>query len=171
MKVFIVTEWFLFLSCFSSFINFRVCVLVWVFWVLCFSCSLSIGLAEIFVLVFSSWLLNGVINFIRISWLRMCTISMQWVSIYGMLFLVLFLYEFCFSLFLFRNYFLNCVFYFTLALHGSHVIIGWVYLVGLWLCCVFYVFSIDFSVIVLLFSFYWHFVDFVFLFVCMLFCI
>ena len=167
IKWLIVSELFLFFSCFWSFINFRVFVFG-IYYLLFSSVCFSIPFGELIILVWSSLSLNAGFIFIRIGFASSVCSKIIKVSGFGYSFLFLQSFEFYYSLYSVCDYFLDCIFYLTTTLHGFHVVVGFL---GLLI----FVFSFTFLLLIdcnlgfFLLSLYWHFVDFIWLIVFLLF--
>ena len=167
IKWLIVSELFLFLSCFSSLINFWLSVLCFFYFLLFSSLCFSIPFSELIILVWSSLNLNSVFIFIRIGFGSSVCRSIIKVSGFGFSFIFLQSFEFYYLLVSVSDYFLDCIFYFTTSLHGFHVIVGFL---GLFIYVgIFNLLLIDCNLGFFLLSLYWHFVDFIWLIVFLLF--
>jgi len=173
IRLLIISELMLFLACFGCLINFRFISnafsLFFTFPLL--SCySFSIPFSNLCILLFSSLPLQSAQIFIKIGFLNNSIESLCQSLSCGLLFIILQLKEFIFSYFSLSDCLIGSIFYFTTGLHGLHVIIGTFlfFLVTGFLqyysslvnsISSFYFMEYSFSLF--LSSYYWHFVDWI----------
>ena len=120
-KLFILSELIIFLSLFSSFLNYIfIFSLLFGFFIILFSLPLS----NLFILLYSSFSIQSSLLFIKLSYLlNVIEGYIQTISS-GFLFLLIQLKEFLFSLFTYSSLSIGSIIYATTGLHGLHVIIG-----------------------------------------------
>ena len=171
LKWLIVSEFMLFFACFWSFIYFRLGSLIYFYLILFSNTCFSIPFSELIILVYSSLSLNASFIFIFISFSYFYLSSLFNIILSAFSFIFIWLLEFYYSLYSICDYFFDCIFFFTTSLHGFHVILGF-------LGFMIYIFMSYYGSLVLwldghlgyyLLSLYWHFVDFIWLIVFLLF--
>ena len=171
IKLLIISELMLFVACFWCLINFRFISsafsLFFSFPLL--SCySFSIPFSNLCILLFSSLPLQSAQIFIKIGFLNNTIESLAQSLSCGLLSIILQLKEFLYSYFSLSDCLIGSIFYFTTGLHGFHVIIG------TFLCIVILVwllfnsiinnkalYFMEYSFPLFLSSYYWHFVDWI----------
>ena len=161
----------LFFACFLSFINFRLGSLYYYYPILFSNTCFSIPFSELIILVYSSLSPNASFIFILISSSYFYLSSLYNIILSAFSFIFIWLLEFYYSLYSICDYFFDCIFFFTTSLHGFHVILGF-------LGFMIYIFMSYYGSLVLwldgylgyyLVCLYWHFVDFIWLIVFLLF--
>ena len=174
IKLLIISELMLFVACFWCLINFRFISnafsLFFSFPLL--SCySFSIPFSNLCILLFSSLPLQSAQIFIKIGFLNNTIESLGQSLSCGLLFIILQLKEFLYSYFSLSDCLIGSIFYFTTGLHGIHVIIG----TFLFFLILFFIqfsslytldsinslYFMEYSFSLFLSSYYWHFVDWI----------
>jgi len=128
--LFILSEFILFSSCFWTYIDYRLVIpalnMFSVYPLLSglFNASFSIPLSNLFILLYSSFALQSSSLFVKLGIISYMVESLGQCLSCGLLFLVLQLKEFIYSLFSMSNSAIGSIYYFTTGLHGIHVIIG-----------------------------------------------
>ena len=168
----IVSESMLFFACFWSFINFRLCSLFFnYYYLLLFSSPcFSIPFSELIILVWSSLSLNSSFIFLLLSFSSLFFQSLFSVLGCGLSFIFLWLLELYYSIYSICDYFSDCIFFFSTSLHGLHVILGILGFI-VYIKMSYYgslILWLDGHVGYYLLSLYWHFVDFIWLIVFLL---
>ena len=182
IKWLIFSEWMLFYACFWSLIHFRLIspgFSLFFSYPLLSSCSFTIPISNLLILVFSSVPIQAVQIFIKIGFLILCMEALGQSICCGFLFIILQCKEFLYSYFSLSDCIIGCIFYFTTGLHGIHVLFGcfgWFVILFLvsfpyyfilhypfYICYFNPDFFIEFSFSILLCSYYWHFVDWIWL--------
>ena len=172
VKLLIISELMIFVACFWCLINFRFISnafsLFFSFPLL--SCySFSIPFSNLCILLFSSLPLQSAQIFIKIGFLNNTIESIGQLFSCGLLSIILQLKEFLYSYFSLSDCLIGSIFYFTTGLHGFHVIIG-TFLFFLILFFMLYIYKInainslyfiEYSFPLFLSSYYWHFVDWI----------
>ncbi len=172
IKLLIISELMLFFACFWCWVNFRFVSnafsLFFSFPLL--SCySFSIPCSNLFILLFSSLPLQSTQIFIKIGFLNNTIESLAQALSCGLLFIVLQLKEFLYSYFSLSDCLIGSIFYFTTGLHGVHVVIGAFFL---FLSLLFLtlqsirlrfniIYFMEYSFSLFLTSYYWHFIDWI----------
>ena len=118
-KLFILSELMIFLSLFSSFINY---ILLWYFYF--FIILYAIPFSNLLILLYSSFAIQSSLIFIKLGFLLNLIEGLSQTISTGFLFLTLQFKEFLFSFFTYSNYSIGSIIYSTTGLHGLHVIIG-----------------------------------------------
>ena len=93
--------------------------------VLFFNTCYSIPLSELILLVYSS--LSNSVSFICIciSFYYVCVVSMYSIILTAMSFLVVWIMELMYSIYCVYDEYYDCIFFFTICLHGLHVVLGY----------------------------------------------
>jgi len=188
MKWLIFSELMLFIGCFWALINFRLVTLGLYFlsYFPLFSFNaLSIPFSNLMILLYSTLPCQSMLLFIKVGLLDFSLDGIGQTILCGLLFITLQSMEFLFSLYTISDLIVGSIFYFTTSIHGLHVIIG---SIG-WLIIILNgIDSFDFSsssstsltsfsspsfflsiaLSPFLWSYYWHFVDLIWLIVFML---
>lgn len=149
LKLFILSEFILFSSCFVTYFNFRLLVLFYPLFSSLFLNSYSIPLSNLFILLYSSFSLQSASLFIKVGFINHTIEALSHTLLAGLSFLILQFKEFIYSSFSLSDYILGSIYYFTTGLHGIHVILG---------CYSFYL-----CLLFLLFAFYFILCSFVYL--------
>jgi len=129
-KLFILSEFILFSSCFWTYIDYRLVIsalnMCSVYLLLSglFNASFSIPMSNLFILLYSSFSLQATSVFIKLGISSYALESLSQCFCCGLLFLILQLKEFIYSLFSMSSSAIGSIYYFTTGLHGIHVIIG-----------------------------------------------
>lgn len=176
IQLMLLSELMLFYSCFWVLINYRLvsnALSLLTIYPLLSSYAFSIPFTNLLLLLISSYPLNGVLISIKNGNLLISITLLTSSLSFGFIFIILQLKEFMFSYISISDSLIGSVFYFTTSLHGLHVLLGsfslFILLINLiyttnWV-------SIEFSFTLFLFSLYWHFVDFIWFLVFILFII
>jgi len=129
-KLFILSEFILFGSCFWYYLNCRLIVYSFIsipFYPLItslFTLSFSIPLSNLLILLYSSFSLQATSLFVKLGIISYTVECLGQTLCCGCLFLTLQLKEFVYSLFSMSDSMIGSIYYFTTGLHGLHVIIG-----------------------------------------------
>ena len=165
----------LFLSCFWCYINFRLITsLLLLFYFPLLSCySFSIPFSNLLILLFSSLPVQCSQIFIKIGFLSYSIEGLGQSLSAGLYFIILQCKEFLYSFFNLTDCLIGSIYYFTTGLHGFHVLIGsFLFFINLFLICYLLIIPfifMEFSFSLFLSSYYWHFVDFIWFLVFLLF--
>jgi len=125
-KLFIISEFLIFLSLFTSFFNY-------ILLSLSLSSSLfgslflvffAIPYSNLLILLYSSFSIQSSLIFIKLSFLFNIIEGISSTVAIGLLFLVLQIKEFVLAIFCYSSSFMGSLLYFTSGLHGLHVVIG-----------------------------------------------
>ena len=160
----------LFVACFWCLINFRFISnafsLFFSFPLL--SCySFSIPFSNLCILLFSSLPLQSAQIFIKIGFLNNTIESLGQSLSCGLLSIILQLKEFLYSYFSLSDCLIGSIFYFTTGLHGFHVIIGTflffliLFFIQFGMNAINSLYFMEYSFPLFLSSYYWHFVDWI----------
>lgn len=166
IKLMIISELMLFITCFWCLINFRIIFSSILFIFPLFSSyAFSIPFSNLLLLVLSSYPLNGSQIAIKNGDLLINIYLLFITLLFGLFFILLQLKEFLYSYFSLSDCYIGSIFYFTTGLHGFHVILGSysLFIILYLLLITFNFFFIEYSLCLFLTSFYWHFVDFIWL--------
>jgi heme/copper-type cytochrome/quinol oxidase subunit 3 len=170
IKWLILSELMLFYCCFWSVINFRIIVpgfSMFFSFPLLSSYSFAIPFSNLLILLFSSLPIQAAQLFYKVGMLTQVIDGIGQSVCCGLLFILLQCKEFANSYFSLSDCMIGCIFYFTTGLHGIHVIAG---------CCCWTIISsinlflsapgfTELSLSMLICSYYWHFVDIIWLMV------
>lgn len=170
IKLLIISELMLFVACFWCLINFRFISnafsLFFSFPLL--SCySFSIPFSNLCILLFSSLPLQSAQIFIKIGFLNNTIESLGQSLSCGLLSIILQLKEFLYSYFSLSDCLIGSIFYFTTGLHGFHVIIGTflffliLFFIQFGMNAINSLYFMEYSFPLFLSSYYWHFVDWI----------
>jgi len=126
-KLFILSEFMIFLSLFGSYFNYMLLA------VSLSSLSISFVVAAIpfsnlLILLYSSFSCQSALIFIKLGFLYNCVEGLAQTISIGFLFLILQFKEFLFGIFTYSSSFMGSLTYFTTGLHGVHVLIGLLFL-------------------------------------------
>lgn len=169
IKWLIVSESLLFLSCFYGIIHYRLFSLYYYYLLLFNFPCFSIPFSELIILIWSSLSLNASFLFIFIGYSLLYYSAIIGILGCGLSFLFLFIYELYYSLFSHCDFVVDSLFYFTISLHGFHVILGIFGYLLLWIMSYnTYIIGLDGIIGYYSLSLYWHFVDFIWLVVFLL---
>jgi len=127
MKWLIFSELMLFVGCFWALINFRLVTwgLYFIFYFPLFSFNaLSIPFSNLMILLYSTLPCQSLLLFIKVGLLDYTLDGIGQTILCGLLFITLQSIEFLFSLYTISDLIVGSVFYFTTSIHGLHVIIG-----------------------------------------------
>ena len=124
IKLFIFSEFMLFVACFWGIINARfICFFVYSF--SCFiSFSFSISYSNLIILLFSSLPIQSALIFYKVGLFIGIIEELGQTISCGIVFLVLQIKEFFYSYLSISDCIIGSIFYFTTGLHGMHVIFG-----------------------------------------------
>lgn len=122
-KLFILSEFMIFLSLFSSYFNY-ILLSNELSSLSLFIIFFSIPFANLLILLYSSFSIQSSLIFIKFGYLFNVIEGLAQTIAIGILFLVLQFKEFLFSIYTYSSSFLGSLLYFTTGLHGLHVIIG-----------------------------------------------
>ncbi len=126
-KLFVLSEFFLFVSAFGSFINLRLNLSnfgLYSLFPLFSTIVFSLPFSNLFILVTSGFPMSASQIFSKIGNLETFFLGLTQTLSASSLFISLQLREFIYSLFSFYDNILGSVFYFTVGTHGSHVMVG-----------------------------------------------
>jgi heme/copper-type cytochrome/quinol oxidase subunit 3 len=127
MKWLIFSELMLFVGCFWALINFRL-VTVGLYFLSYFPLfsfnALSIPFSNLMILLYSTLPCQSMLLFIKVGLLDFSLDGIGQTILCGLLFITLQSMEFLFSLYTISDLIVGSVFYFTTSIHGLHVIIG-----------------------------------------------
>ena len=157
----------LFVACFWCLINFRFisnAFSLFFSFPLLSSYSFSIPFSNLCILLFSSLPLQSGQIFIKIGFLNNTIESIGQSLSCGLLSIILQLKEFLYSYFSLSDCLIGSIFYFTTGLHGFHVIIGTFlfFLILVWIIINnITLYFMEYSFPLFLSSYYWHFVDWI----------
>ena len=164
VKLVILSEFMLFFSCFWAYADLRLITILPI--VSNYSTyTFSIPFSNLLLLLFSSLPLQSANVNVKMGYLFEYISGLVRTIVIGLLFLCLQITEFLYALYSISDTALGSIYYFTTSLHGSHVLLGGMFLWLLLLHCLFYSVSIDIHLPVLFATYYWHFVDFIWLIV------
>jgi len=122
-KLFILSEFMIFLSLFSSYFNYMLLSLS-LSSLSIFIVFFSIPMSNLLILLYSSFSIQSSLIFIKFGYLLNVVEGLSQTVSIGILFLCLQFKEFLFSIFSYSSSFIGSLLYFTTGLHGLHVIIG-----------------------------------------------
>ena len=168
IKLLLLSELTLFFACFWCYINFR---LIGLTILLCYfpllSCySFSISITNLLVLLFSSLPIQCSVVIIKTGLLSYLLEGLGQSISSGFYFIILQCKEYLLSYFSITDCLIGSIYYFTTGLHGFHVLIGLALLLLLLLFLsirnsAFFTMESSFSLFIS--SYYWHFIDFIWL--------
>ena len=176
IKSLLLSELMLFFACFWCYINFRLIgsVLLLFYFPLLSCYSFSIPFGNLLILLFSSLPIQCSQIFIKIGFLNLSIEGLGQSPSAGFYSIILQCKEFLYSYFSLTDCLIGSIYYFTTGLHGIHVLIG----SFLFFIILFYmsvssqcIYFMEFSFNLFLSSYYWHFVDFIWFIVFLLFII
>ena len=163
----------LFFACFWCYINFRLIIsFQLLFYFPLLSCySFSIPFSNLLILLFSSLPIQCSQILIKIGFLSYSIEGLGQCLSAGFYFIILQCKEFLYSYFSLTDCLIGSIYYFTTGLHGFHVLIGsfFFFLILFYSLIISPFFLIEFSFSLFLSSYYWHFVDFIWFLVFLLF--
>jgi len=187
VKWLILSELMLFIGCFWGVVNFRMnaqgLYILSYFPLFNFN-ALSIPLTNLIILLYSTLPCQSSLLFIKLGIMEQSLDGIAQTILCGVVFITLQIMEFLFSLYTISDLIVGSIFYFTTSIHGLHVIIGcigWLIILMNSLDC--YSgsntstnastysspsFFSSFALSPFLWSYYWHFVDLIWLIVFML---
>lgn len=171
IKWLIFSEWMLFYGCFWSLIHFRLIspgFSLFFSYPLLSSCSFAIPISNFFILIFSSVPIQSTQIFVKIGFFILTMEGLGQSVCCAFLFIILQCKEFLYSYFSLSDSMIGCIFYFTTGLHGIHVLFGCFFffiLIFHFNLIISYnpIFFIEYSSSISLCSYYWHFVDWIWL--------
>jgi heme/copper-type cytochrome/quinol oxidase subunit 3 len=120
-KLFILSEFMIFLSLFGSFLNHTLLSLTFSS---LFVVYFAIPFSNLLILLYSSFSIQSSLIFMKFGFLLNTVEGLSQTIGIGILFVVLQFKEFLFSIYSYSSSFLGSILYFTTGLHGIHVIIG-----------------------------------------------
>lgn len=126
-KLFVLSEFFLFVSAFWSYINLRLNLSnfgLYSLFPLFPTIAFSLPFSNLFILLTSGFPLSSSQVFSKLGSLELFLMGLMQTLGASLLFISLQLKEFAYSYFSFYDNVLGSVFYFTVGTHGSHVIVG-----------------------------------------------
>jgi len=126
-KLFILSEFMIFLSLFSSYFNYMLLSLS-LSSLSIFLVYFAIPFSNLLILLYSSFSIQSSLIFIKFGFLYNTIEGIAQTIAIGVLFLCLQFKEFLFAIYSYSSSFLGSLLYFTTGLHGLHVIIGLLFL-------------------------------------------
>ena len=129
-KLFILSELMIFLSLFSSFINYLLSFNFYFFIIL-----YAIPFSNLLILLYSSFSIQSSLIFIKFGFMLNVIEGLSQTISIGFLFITLQLKEFLLSFFTYSDYSIGSIIYATTGLHGFHVIIGLFLLLSFYFYC------------------------------------
>ena len=171
IKLVILSELMLFFACFWCVINFKLIgsILILLYFPLLSSYSFSIPFSNLSILLFSSLPIQCSQVFIKTGFLNYSIEGLGQSLTAGFYSIIMQCKELSYSYFSLSDCLIGSIYYFTTGLHGFHVLLGSI----LFFIILFYLmfsftqpfYFMEFSFPLLLSSFHWHFVDFIWLLV------
>ena len=167
IKLLLLSEFMLFFTCFWGYINSRVIgsVTLLFYFPLLQCYSFSIPFSNLLILLFSSLPIQCSQIFIKIGFLNHSIEGLGQLISAAALFIILQCKEFWFSYFTISDAIIGSIYYFTTGLHGFHVLIGtfifFIILFYLAYLLIYPFYFMEFSFSLFLAGYYWHFVDFI----------
>ena len=175
IKLLLLSELMLFFACFWCYINFRLIgsVLLLFYFPLLSCYSFSIPFSNLLILLFSSLPIQCSQIFIKIGFLSYSIEGLGQSPSAGFYSIILQCKEFLYSYFSLTDCLIGSIYYFTTGLHGFHVLIGsflfFIILFFIMFLLIYPFYFMEFSFPLFLSSYYWHFVDFIWFLVFLLF--
>ena len=182
IKIMIFSELMLFIALFWAIINFKLILNAWCLF-FCFpllsSNSFAIPYSNVIILLFSSLPIQGASIFYKIGLFNYSIEQLSQTILCGIVFLILQIKEFFYSYISITDNMIGSVFYFTTGLHGIHVFFG---LISFWLILMLIIITnikikyislyyIELNISMFFSSYYWHFVDVIWFFVFIIYCV
>ena len=167
-KYLIISELMVFIGCFWSMLNSKLTSWIYYYLILFSNICYSIPFTELIILVYSSLSNNASFIFIFISFYYGYFQSIYSILLSAFSFLYIWLMELMYSLYCIYDDYFDCIFYFTISIHGLHVLFGFLGFMVWWSveCLDDGVgVSMDGCVGYYLLTYYWHFVDIVWVWV------
>ena len=127
IKLFILSEFILFLTIFLIYFNFRFNYNYYsllLIYPLLSDYSFTIPISNLFILIYSSIPIQSIIIFIKIGLIISIFEGFGQCINCGLLFIILQIKEFYYSYFSLSDCIIGCIFYLTCGLHGIHIIFG-----------------------------------------------
>ena len=177
IKLLLLSELMLFFACFWCYINFRLIgSLLLLFYFPLLSCySFPIPFANLLILLFSSLPIQCSQIFIKTGFLNYSIEGLGQSLSAGFYFIILQCKEFIYSYFTLTDSLIGSIYYFTTGLHGFHVLIGsflfYIIIFYIMFSSIYPFYFMEFYFSLFLSSYYWHFVDFIWFIVFLLFII
>jgi len=183
IKLLILSELMLFFACFWGELNFRFIGNAFSLF-FCFpllsSYSFAIPYSNVIILVFSSLPIQSALILYKVGLFMCCIEFLSQTISCGIVFMILQIKEFFYSFVSISDCMIGSIFYFTTGLHGSHVFIGllclFVILINMislllnWIIIIKNrIYCIEYNLSLFLVSYYWHFVDIIWIFVFLVF--
>ena len=177
IKLLLLSELMLFFACFWVYINYRLIgsVLLLFYFPLLSCYSFSIPFANLLILLFSSLPIQCSQIFIKIGFLNYSIEGLGQSPSAGFYSIILQCKEFSYSYFSLTDCLIGSIHYFTTGLHGFHVLLGsflfYIILFYIMFSSIYPFYFMEFSFPLFLSSHHWHFVDFIWFLVFILFII
>ena len=177
IKLLLLSELMLFFACFWCYINFRfIGSVLLLFYFPLLSCySFPIPFANLLILLFSSLPIQCSQIFIKTGFLNYSIEGLGQSLSAGFYFIILQCKEFIYSYFTLTDSLIGSIYYFTTGLHGFHVLIGsflfYIIIFYIMFSSIYPFYFMEFYFSLFLSSYYWHFVDFIWFIVFLLFII
>jgi heme/copper-type cytochrome/quinol oxidase subunit 3 len=163
-KYLILSELMVFMGCFWTMLNSKLTSWIYYYLVLFINTCYSIPFSELIVLLYSSLSNSASFIFIFISFYYGFIMSLYHIILSAFSFIYIWLMELMYSVYCIYDDYFDCIFLFTISIHGLHVLLGFLGFM-VWLCMEYMDngmgVSMDGSIGYYILTYYWHFVDMV----------